>query len=497
MGEDIPFAERHDEFWRWVWDLQRGVRPRPFVAIWPRGSGKSTVTEMACVAAGSQKRRRYALYICEKQDQADDHVANIAALLESATVERYYPLMAERALGKYGNSRGWRRNRLRTAANFTVDAIGLDVAARGVKLEDMRPDLLIFDDIDSESDSLETIAKKIRTITTKLLPAGSGDAAVLAVQNLIHYEGVFAQLAGVASETADYLSDRIVSGPHPAIVGLQTEKQPDGKYKITGGTPTWAGQDIARCQSDINQYGLRAFLSEMQHSRAAPVGQAFPEWDNSVHVIDSFPIPANWPRWRAVDYGWAVPYCCLWAARSPDGTIYVYREMYGAGRTAEQQALEVRINSSGERYFASVGDPAMWADTREGKKYESVASQYHKAGVKIVPATNARIIGWSRLHELLSWGEKAPPRLKVFRTCTNLIRTMPLLIRDPHKPEDVDSHIPQDDHAPDAARYLVMAAPWLTSRKTRKSTMVVSGARKKKDPLDDWIDGGRWSQEAP
>lgn len=451
---------------------------------------------MACVAAGAQKRRRYALYICEKQDQADDHVANIAALLESESVERYYPLMAERALGKYGNSRGWRRNRLRTAQGFTVDALGLDVAARGVKLEDMRPDLIVFDDIDSESDSMETIAKKVRTITTKLLPAGSGDAAVLAVQNLIHYEGVFAALAGVASEPAEYLSDRIVSGPHPAILGLKTEKQPDGKHKIVAGAPTWAGQDIARCQSDINQYGLRAFLSEMQHTRSAPIGQAFPEWDASVHVVDPFTIPDAWPRWRAVDYGWAVPFGCLWAARAPDGTIYVYRELYGARRTAEQQALEIRLNSAGERYFASVGDPAMWANEREGKRYESVASQYAKVGVKLGQATNARIIGWSRVHELLDWGEQAPPRLKVFRTCTNLIRTLPLLVRDPHKPEDVDSHTAQDDHLPDCLRYLVMAAPWLNTGKVRKSTMQISGTQRQNDPLDTWIAGGRWTREA-
>jgi hypothetical protein len=83
--------------------------------------------------------------------------------------------------------------------------------------------------------------------------------------------------------------------------------------------------------------------------------------------------------------------------------------------------------------------------------------------------------------------------------CTNLIRTLPLLVRDPNKPEDVDAHADQEDHAPDALRYLVMAAPWLGASKVKKSTMQVSGsgAPTNKHPLDNWIEGGVWTQRGP
>lgn len=265
------FAQRHEEFWAWVWVMQAGIRPAPFVAIWPRGGGKSTSAELAVVAIAARRLRRYGLYVCETQDQADDHVQNVAGLLESRQVELYYPRLAERAVGKYGSARGWRRNRLRTASGFTLDAIGLDSAARGAKIDEHRPGLMILDDLDGELDSTAISERKITTLTRKLLPAGANDLAVLAVQNLVHAGSIFSRLAG---READFLLDRVVSGPHPAVEGLVTEQR-DGRQVIVGGTATWPGQDLERCQGIIDDSGLTAFLSECQHDVAAVAGGMF------------------------------------------------------------------------------------------------------------------------------------------------------------------------------------------------------------------------------
>jgi hypothetical protein len=265
------FASHHEEFWRWVWCVQAGERPHPFVAIWPRGGAKSTSAELATVALGARHQRHYALYICQTQEQADDHVGNIAALLEADAVAHHYPALADRAIGKHGNVKGWRRNRLRTAQGYTVDALGLDTAARGVKLEAQRPDLLVFDDLDGEHDTPATTEKKIATITKKLLPAGSADAAILAIQNLVLPDGIFAQLA---DGRADWLSDRITSGPHPALCDLAYEQRNSKTVLITG-TPTWEGQSLAACQEMVNSMGISAFLSECQHDVRAPAGGMF------------------------------------------------------------------------------------------------------------------------------------------------------------------------------------------------------------------------------
>ncbi len=336
-------AEHHHRIWRWIWALELGVRAETsMVGLLARGGGKSTTIELGCAALGARQKRRYILYVCGTQPQADDHVANIAALLESPRIAASYPTLGQRLCNVYGTSKGWRRNRIRSEAGLTVDALGLEVMARGVKLEEQRPDLIVFDDVDDRSDSELTIQKKISNMTTKILPAGSNDAATIFIQNLVHYEGVAARLAGVASEEADFLADREVIGPIPAVIGLEMEPIPNTtRYRITKGTPTWEGQDIPTCEAQINKYGPRAFLSEAQHKRPLPDDPAFPEFDESMHVCEPFSIPPTWSRWRSIDYGYSSPYCCLWLTRSPAGHIYAYRERYtppGERLTGREQA---------------------------------------------------------------------------------------------------------------------------------------------------------------
>lgn len=453
-----PLAAHHRRIWEWVWALERGARPRPLVVLLARGGAKSTTAELACVAVGARDARRYILYVSGTQKQADDHVANIAGMLESRSVEREYPLLSQRSLNKFGTSKGWKHNRLRTAAGLTIDALGLDVDVRGIKLDEQRPDLIVFDDVDDAEDSVDpTVRKKIRIITQKILPAGSPDVATLFVQNVVHYESVAARLAGLASEEADFLADREVIGPIPALVGFQAERIPGTvKWRITSGTPTWEGQDRETCQFQINDWGVKAFRSEAQHERTPPTGQAFPEFDPSVHVIDPPKIPPDWARFRAVDYGYAAPFCCLWGARRPDGGLVLYREEYGSGLTAEKQAKQVAILSKGETYKASVGDPSMWAKNREGQRVKSHHAWYRENGVRLSKATNERVAGWDLLHALLDFDDERAPLLQISRDCVNLIRTLPLMVQDANKPEDIDTDL--EDHAPDAARYLAQKA---------------------------------------
>jgi hypothetical protein len=272
-----PFASHHLQLWAWVWAIQPGLRPDPLVAILPRGGAKSTSAEMAVAALGCMDRRRYGLYVCGTQDQADDHVSNIGSLLELPSVAEHYPEMGDRLVGKHGNSKGWRVNRLRTASGFTIDAVGLDTAARGVKLEDARPDFLIVDDIDGEHDNPAATRKKITTLTRALIPAGSPDLATLAIQNLIHPNSVFAKLAGLSLDgaQAEFLRRRIVIGPIPAVVDLTVEDHPTEGYVVTGGTPTWEGQNLQIVQGQVNDWGFSAFMAEAQHDVEPPPGGMF------------------------------------------------------------------------------------------------------------------------------------------------------------------------------------------------------------------------------
>lgn len=256
-----PLADRHRNLWEWIDALEPGVRPHARVESWPRGGGKSTSTELGVVYVGHRLTRRFALYVSATQEQANKHVQAIG--------NRFERIGIGRAVNKYGNSLGWKVDLLRTDHGFNVLALGLDAAARGVKLDDYRPDLIIFDDVDGRHDTERTIKKKTDTITETIIPAGSADCAVLFVQNRIHSASIMAQLI---DGTADFLLRREVF-EEPAVVGLEYEsvETEDGRreYRITGGAPTWEGQPLATCEAQMNDWGRAAFLREAQHDTDA------------------------------------------------------------------------------------------------------------------------------------------------------------------------------------------------------------------------------------
>lgn len=67
----------------------------------------------------------------------------------------------------------------------------------------------------------------------------------------------------LASDKRDFLINRQLSGPYPAVRNLQYTQTGNG-YKVTG-DPTWNGQPIEVIEKQINEWGLAAFLRESQH----------------------------------------------------------------------------------------------------------------------------------------------------------------------------------------------------------------------------------------
>lgn len=293
--EIIPDGPHHRRLWSWAWSIEPGRRPRPYVAIWARRNAKSTNAEMLAVMFGARRIRPYGWYVCATQDQADDHVNNVGDMLTSRAVATFYPGMSQRRVGRYGESKGWRISRLRTSSGFTIDAVGLDTAARGVKLEDERPGFMIIDDIDGTHDTLRTTRKKIATLTDDILPAGSNDLVVVGIQNLISPLSVFSRLARLTDPeyAVDFLTDRIVSGPVPAIEGFTYSTDPDtGVHRITGGVPSWVGFDLVDAEAELNAIGPSAFLSEFQHEVEAPPGGMFDRFDMPALRVAEDDVPA-------------------------------------------------------------------------------------------------------------------------------------------------------------------------------------------------------------
>ena len=170
-------------------------------------------------------------------------------------------------------------------------------------------------------------------------------------------------------------------------------------------------------------------------------GQAFPMWNQTIHVIDPFEIPLDWPRWRGIDEGTAAPFCCLWVTRDPNSRrTFVYREAYQAGLTTDQQADRINdMTLPGETFQFNYADPALWQKKNYQNKVYSSSDQFKDKGILLTRADNDRLGGKRKIDNILSMQADGEPGLQIFNTCPNIISQLANLARDKNNPEDVDT----------------------------------------------------------
>jgi hypothetical protein len=200
-------------------------------------------------------------------------------------------------------------------------------------------------------------------------------------------------------------------------------------------------------------------------------GSYFPEFSPDKHIVEPVELPKHWARIRAMDWGSAKPFCVLWAAVSDGsldqfqrGALVVYREWYGwDGRpnegchyTAEQVGAGIRQLEGDEKMADEVLDPSAHARDGGPSIAERIGLGFRRADNSRV-AQGGRMGGWDQVRERLRGSG-----LHIFSTCTHLIRTLPALQHDRHRPEDVDTE--GEDHAGDALRYLCMSRPMVRDK---------------------------------
>ena len=182
-------------------------------------------------------------------------------------------------------------------------------------------------------------------------------------------------------------------------------------------------------------------------------GAAFPEFAKERHIVEPFEMPTNWPRIRAADYGYASPSCVLWGAIDWDNNIWVYRELYVKQHTAEQLAdriLDLEHLDPTPHY--TVLDSSCWNKTGAGP---SIAESMVRLGVRWIPSDRNRLQGKMEIHRRLADNPLTEkPRIRIFNTCTNIIRQLAGIPLSKTNSEDVDTRA--EDHAYDALRYMLM-----------------------------------------
>lgn len=213
-------------------------------------------------------------------------------------------------------------------------------------------------------------------------------------------------------------------------------------------------------------------------------GQFFPEFSGEVHVCAPMEIPRSWQRFGGLDYGFDM-LAVVWAAVDPkDGTVYIYREFSRSGLTLTKAAEAVaRECLEPVEYLAA--SPDLW-NRRQDSGLSGVMLMSAVQGMPtLVKADDRRVIGWRNLREFLATGNERVgtttaslpaggerrPRLQIFSTCTELIRTLPALLHDKARPEDASSEPHSVTHFPEALRYALMALPEKGGKGARSPTL--------------------------
>jgi len=186
--------------------------------------------------------------------------------------------------------------------------------------------------------------------------------------------------------------------------------------------------------------------------------QYFTEWRREIHVCKN-----HLPEWRKIicwDYGYSKPSAIYWLNKSTTWKITCYRELYVTEHTYKQLAIKIKaLTWIAEEIECVVIDPAVLNKKSDSTWTSFLDEAWMILRWKIIWANNKRIIWWNVVREALRHyfdpnSDSITAILEVCETCFNLIQTLPELIYDKVKVEDLNSD--WEDHAADALRYWLM-----------------------------------------
>lgn len=211
-------------------------------------------------------------------------------------------------------------------------------------------------------------------------------------------------------------------------------------------------------------------------------------WDREKHTLRPFVIPSSWRIDRSFDWGSSKPFSVGWWAESdgtpatladgktlrhfPRGSLFRIAEWYGCKPKTANEGLKMLAvdiakgiveretlwrKTYGWVVNAGAADSSIYA-TENGN---CIADDMSKAGVRWIAADKSpgsRKNGWERIRMFLKQARDNPkedPGLYVFDTCTDFVRTVPVLPRDDRLYDDVNTKA--EDHVGDETRYRVLA----------------------------------------
>lgn len=297
---------------------------------------------------------------------------------------------------------------------------------------------------------------------------------------------------------------------HKMMTGEQTKGHEISTYSIPiSDAPDWVYPEDAKHKAYVKwveepkrlnnlkaqKEGDARFYGKWQDS----AGLVFDEYDENYHIIDPFPIPDTWTRYRALDHGVNNPTACIFAAVSPDGDVYVYQEYFEnsftifencrnivelAGNKLKKIGTDARSGLFCDRYAevcsttrfrVSVGDSRSLG-TQDALTGLTNIKLYLLGGLRLIPASGRNpaqyhavvkqylAINSQKTHPRT--GKLGSPSVFIFRNLSNMRRELTNYARaEWGSSKAAASHNRQerarekDDHLIDALVYLLQIPP--------------------------------------
>jgi hypothetical protein len=180
------------------------------IVVAPRECGKSTWTFLILpLWAAAYGHKRFAVAFADSGVQAETHLDTFKNELDTNKLLREdFPELCRAKRRPTGTTVADRRGFYQSASGFTFVARGIDASTLGLKVNELRPDLILLDDIEPDESNYSAYQKdkRLRTLLDAVLPLNIY-ATVLAVGtvtmpgSIIHDAVRYAR--GGESRTAD------------------------------------------------------------------------------------------------------------------------------------------------------------------------------------------------------------------------------------------------------------------------------------------------------
>jgi hypothetical protein len=328
-----------------------------------RGLAKSSTLEASSVVRGAILDGGYCLYVCEAQDQADEHIGNCKILINhpESRLAEFYPGMTIHEGAIVGGIKTKDRTDLFVTGNgWICRAKGLNAKLRGIRIGNKRPDDINGDDFDSEDDSLSVSRKKLKKLTSAVIPTQARRHVTIKFgQNLILETGVMNM---IYTGKTDALAERTIIGVTNTFVKFEEGvdyisyiDENDGRlrHKIQDcAVSTWKGVRLSDAQKFLNDSGLETFLAEymnrFDHLKQGKVIHAYNEerhiitWSMFKKIFGVDYIPAHWKCELGGDVGYSSESLSAWTWRTTSAKNsplpnkkFIYR-----GRTFHRESID-------------------------------------------------------------------------------------------------------------------------------------------------------------